>query len=474
MINFAISLRYNSNKNIMKKTFKFISIIISILTISCVQTDDFDIPKYEIEESNISTTTNIKSIKNALEQSDEKIYTFNKNDDAIIGGYVISSDEAGNFYKTLIMQDHFENPTAGIEIMIDQKALYTKYNFGRKLYIKLAGLSMMYEKGRYKLGYLLKNKVGIIPASMLDRSIIRSTETADIIPMKLEIDEFSNEMIGTYVQIENVQFKKDEIGRTFAGDPFDEFNGERVLEQCSSKWGVVLSTSTYSDFKSNLISDKTGIITAVLTKDYYGEKFVLSLNDPTGVDLIESERCDPDYLNCDGSLESEQKIIFYEDFDTMKNTKDLGGMGWSNINVNFGNGKFKKRSKNGNVYMQVSAYNSEENYMEVWLISPKINLENSSNEVLTFKTRSTFETGTILTVWVSTDFNDNIQNATWRQLDVSISKGSKGSENSEFVSSGKVSLDCLQGNIQIAFKYQGSDPDKTTTYDIDHVLIQGN
>jgi len=158
----------------------------------------------------------------------------------------------------------------------------------------------------------------------------------------------------------------------------------------------------------------------------------------------------------------------------MKNTKDLEKMGWSNINVNFGDGKFKKRSKNGNVYMQISAYNAEEDFMETWLISPKINLDQTSNEVLTFKSRSTFETGTILTVWVSNDFNGNIQNATWHQLDVVISKGSKGSENTTFISSGKVSLDCLQGDIQIAFKYQGSAPDKTTTYDIDHVLIQGN
>jgi len=59
-------------------------------------------------------------------------------------------------------------------------------------------------------------------------------------------------------------------------------------------------------------------------------------------------------------------------------------------------------------------------------------------------------------------------------LDVVISKGSKGSKNTEFTSSGKVSLDCLQGDIHIAFKYQGINPDRTTTYDIDHVLILGN
>ena len=449
-------------------------IITLIFTISCVQTDDFEIPKSESEDTVVQlATTNIKALKNVFEQSGEKIYTFDSSDNAIIEGYVISSDEAGNFYKTLIIQNKTENPTAGIEIMIDQKALFTKYNFGRKIYIKLAGLSMNNENGKYKIGYLTKSNLKVIPSSMINNYIIRSTETEEIIPIKIDIDNFSETLIGTYVQIENIQFKKDEVGRTFAGEDFDEYNAERTIEQCSSKWNTILSTSTYSDFKMSIISEKTGTMNAVLSKDYYGKKFVLLVNDPSEIDLKNDNRCDPIYLNCNGDLDSNSDIIFYEDFDLMKNSKDLVEMGWSNINVNFGNGKFKKRSKNGNVYMQVSAYNAEEDFMEVWLITPKINLDQSTDEVLTFKTRSTFENGTILTVWVSNNFEENIQNANWKQLDVAISKGSKGSENTVFISSGKVSLDCLQGNIHFAFKYQGINPNKTTTYDIDHVLIQG-
>lgn len=458
----------------MKNLKTLIFTLILLSTISCVQTDDFDIPKIEIEILNIVSTTSIKALKSALDQSGEKMYTFKGNESSIIEGFVISSDEAGNFYKTLIIQDNFKNPTTGIEIMIDQKALFTKYHFGRKLFVKIAGLSILNDEGKYKLGYLLKDKVGVIPSSMVDEFIIRSMETKEIIPKKIDIDEFSDSQIGTYIQIENIQFKKDEIGRTYAGEPFDEFNGERIIEQCSSKWNAILSTSTYSDFKSNLISDKTGMISAVLTKDFYGDKFVLLLNDPSGIELLNSKRCDPEYLTCEGNLESDQNIIFYEDFDQIKNTKDLEEMGWLNHNLNFGNGKFKKRSKNGNVYMQISAYNSEEDFMEVWLITPKINLDKSSDEVLTFKTRSSFETGTILTAWVSNNFEGNIKNAIWKQLDINISKGSKGSENTEFISSGKVSLDCLQGSVHIAFKYQGSDPNKTTTYDVDHVLVLGN
>ncbi len=456
----------------MKKFIIYLTVF--VLPLSCIQTNDFEIPQIEMESQNIVTTTNIKAIKNVFKQSTEKIYTFDKNDNSVIEGYVISSDESGNFYKTLIVQDNFENPTAGIEIMIDQKALFTKYDFGRKLYITLAGLSMSNENGKYKLGYLSNNKLEVIPSSLINSFILRSTETIDIHPVKLEINDFSEDYIGTYIQLENIQFKKDETGRTFAGESYDAYSAERVIEQCSSLWNTILSTSTYADFKMNMISDKTGTINAVLTKDYYGKKYILQVNNLSEIKLNNTERCDPEYLNCNGNIENNTNNIFYEDFDQMKNTSDLAKMGWSNINVNFGNGKFKKRSKNGNVYMQVSGYNSAEDYMEVWLVTPKIDLSQSTDEVLTFQTRSTFETGTILTVWVSNNYNENIQNTIWQQLDVQISKGSKGSENKTFISSGKVSLSCLQGEINIAFKYQGSDPDKTTTYDIDHVLIQGN
>ena len=458
----------------MKKINQIVTLTLLVFMVSCVKTDDFELPKIEIEDSNILVNTNIIAVKNAYEQSGENIYTYDVNDTSIIEGYVVSSDEAGNFYKTLIIQDNFENPSSGIEILIDTRASFTKFNFGRKVFIKLAGLSIVNNAGKYKIGYLLLNKIEEIPESLIDDFIIRSTETKNIIPKSITLADFTNEQMNTYVQIKNLQFKNDEIGKTFAGEKYDEFSGERVLIQCDNQITTILSTSTFSNFKSNLLSDKKGTLTAILTKDFYAEKYILVLNNLSTFDFAEAERCDPEFLNCDFNATNGSQLVFFENFQEIKKTKDLEALGWTNTNIYLGNEIYNKRSSQGNISMQISAYNSGENPLEAWLITPPINLDNSSNEILTFDTKASYDNGTILTAWVSTDFNENVKEATWQQLDVKISVGPGNTYVNDYISSGEISLNCLEGDVFIALKYLGGDSGISTTYDVDNFKIIGD
>ncbi|MCF6223515.1 MAG: DUF5689 domain-containing protein [Flavobacteriaceae bacterium] len=458
----------------MNKISHTISIIILIMHLSCVQIDDFEIPKISIEESDILANTNILAVKNALNQSGEDIYTFRESDNTIIEGFVISSDAAGNFYKSLIVQDNYKNPTSGIEIMIDLKAYYTKYNFGRKVFIKMAGLSIVNNEGKYKIGYNLKNKVEEIPEPLLNNFIIRSSIVENIKANQISLSDLDNDKIGTFIQIENIQFKNDEIGKTYAGEKFDKFNGERILVQCDNQINTVLSTSSFSDFKSNIISNNSGSLSAVLTKDFFAKKFILILNDPSSINFSKEQRCDPEFYNCVLKNPNGTEPIFYENFQEIKKIADLEALGWINTNTSLGNTKFKKRTSRGNVTVQISAFNTEESPLEAWLITPSIDLDNSYNEVLSFDTKASFDNGSILTVWVSTNFSGDIKNANWQQLDVKISVGPGNSYVNDFISSGLINLDCLEGEVNIAFKYLGGDPGVSTTYDLDNVLIVGS
>ena len=457
----------------MKKSPLKIFIICFLLISACVKTEDFDIPKVEIEAPDIVANSDISAIKHALDQSGEKIYSFDENDTAVIEGYVISSDEAGNFYKTLIIQDDFKDPVSGIEILIDLKAYFTKFNLGRKIFIKMAGLSVANNAGKYKIGYIINNKVVEIPESLIDKFIIRSSETESIVPKQISMDAFGIESINTFVEVQNVQFRNDEIGKTFAGEAFDEFNGERILVQCENQITSILSTSTFSDFRSQLISNKSGHISAVLTKDFYAEKYVLVLNNAESINFTDELRCDPEFLNCEATAAESSEIIYFENFQEIKKTQDLEALGWTNANRYLGNAKFKKRSSQENVSMQISAYNSNENPLEVWLISPAINLDAYSHRILTFDTKASYDNGMALTVWVSTDFNKNISEASWRQLDATISVGPGNTYVNDYISSGEIVLDCLEGNVFIAFKYLGGDPGIATTYDLDNIMIKG-
>lgn len=456
------------------KNYNLIVLAVLILFFGCLPEDEFNLPLNNSPVLEVEVNSNIKAIINALKQSEEGIYTFGENEEAVIEGFVISSDEAGNFYKTMIIQDKSEDPENGIAILIDMRAYYTKYNFGRKIYIKLSGLSIKEEKGQFLLGYLIGNEVVHIPNTLINNFIFRSQFTEEIRPRKISLEELSSKMINTYIEVSELQFPRDAEGKTYAGEHFDRYNGERILEQCDNLVRSLLFTSTFADFKSMLLPIGKFSMRAVLSKDYFTDKIIFILNHPDVLIADDSERCDPDFYGCSNQNDPGNRIIYYEDFETFQSTSDIEKQGWTNVNVNFGNGKFKKRSLNENSFLQISAYNSQETVMDVWLVSPGIDLDQSEDEQLTFKTRSTFEEGRILTVWISSDFEEKVENATWQLLNVRISDGTRDKSNQEFTESGAIDLGCLDGEINIGFRYLGSDPGVSTTYDLDHILILGN
>ena len=89
------------------------------------------------------------------------MHTFDINENAptYIEGYVVSSDATGNFYKKLIIQDKSENPTAGIEIVLNKTSLSETYDIGRKVYVKLDGLSVSYDDGESSFNSSPMNEV---------------------------------------------------------------------------------------------------------------------------------------------------------------------------------------------------------------------------------------------------------------------------------------------------------------------------
>ena len=393
----------------------------------------------------------------------------------MISCYVISSDEAGNFYKTLVVQDLAENPSNGLEIKIDLRSYYTKYNFGRKLYINFAGLSMTEVNGKFIVGYQVRDMLEAIPTALLDKFIVRSIETVEIVPQSIDLKDFSGNMINRFIELKDVQFLESDLGKSFASEAYDKFNGERIIEQCNTLAKTYLFTSTYSDFSSYLLPSETFHLLGILSSDYYSGSINLTLNSPEDLTLTNDQRCDPIRFECeDMAEEGGRKVIFYEDFESLKTTTDIGKIGWKNINVNFGNERFRKRSRNENSFVQVSAYDSNEYVMDVWLISPEIDLSGLKEAYFSFDTRATFEEGSVLSVWFSTDFIDDINESSWHQLRGDISIGSRDGSNAVFLNSGSIPIGCIQEKIHVGFRYLGADPGVSTTYDLDNVLVLGS
>ncbi|PCI11750.1 MAG: hypothetical protein COB73_01285 [Flavobacteriaceae bacterium] len=475
------------------KTIKFLKLIsfaaIAALTISCVQDDEYDVPLVGGTEPDVTVNSSIGAVRSAWDQNNsrtgEEIYTFpTDTGDLYLAAYVVSSDYAGNFYKTLIVQDAPENPDFGIEVLVDKTALFESYEVGRKVYIKLNGLSVSYDDGsrndptdsnagRYSLGSLIGGRVDDIPQFTYTNHIFRSVDVVEIVPTVVNIEDFDQDNLNTMIQIQGMQFERNELGKTYAGEASDQFDGFRILLSCADESTATLQTSTFSDFKSHTVAQGQGNISAVLAKDFRADFFVMIISNPADIDFSSTDRCDPVILDCGTNPVGGATVLFDQDFDSTTEG-DLANDGWLNVNVNGGSNDYSLRSFSGNSYMQTGAYRSGENPMEVWLITPPIDLSATTDEELTFETNVGYHNGDALSVYVSTDFTGDIDTATWALVDADLADSPSNGYGTSFTESGSINVSCLEGNMVVAFKYLGADGGITTTFQIDNVKVTGN
>lgn len=453
-----------------KLTFLLI-LALGLITTSCVEDDDFDIPNATVTDPEIDgEIVTISSILGIIEQNDGENFTIES--DIYVEGYVVSSDEGGNFFEELIIQDLPENPTAGIRISVNVNPLFTRYNFGRKVFVKLQGLTVGITNGVGAIGTVDGERIGQIQESQAEDVILRSTETADIVPLPVNISDFSNDLENLYIELNNVQFPRSSVlvgePLTFAAEPTDEFDGERVLESCDSGSTTIVSTSTFADFRFFTLPTQAGSMSGILSRDFFDDFYIFALNTPEDINF-DQERCDPDLLFCDGPSGG-STTIFEEDFE-VGNINDLTG--WTNVNVTGGNLDYIIGSFSGDSYAQISGFNSGETDSEAWLITPQIDLSGSVEEDLSLNIQTNFDNGNILTIFITDNYTGDPTTTEWTQLDLDVPSG-PGSGFGSFVPVGPTNISCAGENVWIGFRYISTDPDATTRYHLDDLTITGN
>lgn len=490
-------------KNKKSRTMKTINLNkILLLTLSlvvfsaCVQDDDFDTPNLSFQEPNIQTEQlrTLGSLAGDLAQAQDNFgeidyedestvvsYTFNDNDEYITG-YVVSSDEAGNFFEELIIQDNFENPTIGIKLLIDVNPLFTKYEVGRKVFIKISGLSVGITNGVLSIGALNGTEVDKIPSGSETEFILRSNDVETIVPLPLSISGFSSDKTNMMIALEDAQFNRNQVINnplTYAAEGSDEFDGERTLESCASSGTVVFSTSTFSDFRGLLLPNGRGSINAILTKDFFGEVFNLSINTPEDINFdSDAMRCDPIEISCGLAPSAGSNNLFEDDFESQSTNSLISGNGWTNF-IEEGTEGWEAYSSGGTnasqgVSARVGAFGSGDASTVAWLITPQIDLDANPGVTLQFETSNSFSDGSTMDVLFSNDWDGTeagITTATW-----GILSDAYVTDDDDFFGdwfeSGIVDLSCADGQIHVAFKYVGSgNSDFDGTYELDFVSI---
>lgn len=462
----------------MKSTSTFL-LGFTLLFLSCVPDEEFGLPAAE-DTVVPGTNTSLNAILGAFYQNPDGLVTIEQ--DYIFEAYVVSSDEAGNFYKELVIQDRPQNPVAGINIKLNMNSYFQYFNFGRKVYIKAKGLSIANMNGVPTMGIANGRKIDNIPQSKITDHVVRSGEVAEIVPLTVEALEFSDRLENLFVKVENVQFSSFLVNPqepfTYASAGNDEFDGERLIESCNGDFPFVLSTSTYADFKGFPLPSGSGSIQGVLTRDYYDEFYTIYLNSPDDLDFSNNKRCDPAILNCGIAETVGSKILFSEDFTSQTNNKPVKGNGWTNY-IEEGSKPWEAFTATGaNASLGRSARmrpGGSGDYKSVsWLISPKINFAKNTGEFLNFKSSTSFANGSLLDVLISTNWDGNEENfrmASWKILSAAYL-----AQNSDYfgdwISSGYVDLSCVEGEGHIAFRYTGSDlANYNGVYELDDIII---
>lgn len=455
--------------------------LLSVVAFSCVEDDEFATP--DTAPVNIDAPSNLRPMSfviDEIEQSFNGVVTFDTQD-VFMEGYVISSDQAGNYFEEIVLQDEVENPTAGIKVLIDVNPLFTTYQVGQRVYVRLDGLTAGLSNGVPTLGFLgADNRIEKISPGVQDSYFLRDDDVFDIVPTIVNsTSDLGNDKLLTLIQFESVQFASADVGRSFAGEPTDQFDGLRFLQTCSDFFAapIRLETSTFSDFKSNRLFDGSGSVTAILGRDFEDDNFVISVNSLSDFNFDLNTRCDFDVVSCGLVNNPGANSILFEDFEAQPNGT-ASPAGWTNF-IEAGSESWEVYSDGDSLGKSVrcGSFRSNDTSTVSWLITPQIDFDAQTGEVLSFETSNSFSDGSTMQVLYSRDWDGTdagIATATWEPMaDPTIVSDGEFFRN--WVFSGNASLDCLDGTGYIAFKYDGSGETAFDgTYELDNISITSN
>ena len=447
----------------MKNNYQSLFLLAFIL-LFCNCNEDIAIPKLECTQPDLIINRNVEdALKTATITATKYVY------DDIIEAYVVSSDQNGNFFKTLYLQTlATENqPAIGFSVSVDATNTYVDYRIGNKVYIKLKDqfidlfydgirVGSLYESnsGTASVGRISQNdykKVLIASCTMADESKLVNQTTIE--------KALHNSNLNTLIELSDVQFSEAAIGRHY----FEEANnvGGATNWNLRDKSGnqIIFRTSSFADFSTHLVPEGSGKVRGILTK--YGSDYQL---------MIRSEE--------DVVMTGKRNIPFFtEDFQSVKHNVNFALPGWSNI-VEKASKLWRSMVTAGNGYAEFNTTSTTAAENISWLVSPKINLTDYKNSVLSFrsaqrdlKVDSPLNT---LEVYVSANFDGaNVTKAKWIKLNAKVP--SLSTPTREFISSGGIDLSAYSGNINIAFKYIGSGKDKTLNgaFMVDDVKLFG-
>lgn len=253
--------------------------------------NEMQLPPLDIPQaSTITANTTIAELK-AQVWSTERNYVTEvparaDGEATVIAGRVVSSDEAGNVYKNLIIQDE----TGAVTIAVNAKKLYLNFPVGQRVVfsmndVKIGGYNNLLQiggEGTYNnapsMTFMEENVFnahiqsdGIADVSRIDTIVATIAELETAKGSVEGLQKWQSQLI----RLEGVSFVD-------AGKPFvnNGANTDRAVKDASGKT-IKVRNSAYATFKDDLLPAGTGNVTGILS--YYGTDWQIILNGVDGL-----------------------------------------------------------------------------------------------------------------------------------------------------------------------------------------------
>lgn len=371
--------------------------------------------------------------------------------DMIFDGIVTANDISGNFYKQIVIED--ENDA--INIQIDDFDLFQTFNIGRRVVVKAENLAVGDFNGLPQIGINGGSQVSRIPAAIYPSIILKADNVGAKSPTVVSVADLqSGTFYNKLIRLEEVEFVDAALGSTYA-DADNMFSINHDLTNCDDET-IILRSSGFADFADVTLPTGNGTVTAIFT--VFSGTRQLALREVSDVSLIGDR--------CDGGGNPGELTSLEEDFESVGDGSNVSLNGWTNTAIK-GERVWRGKEFSGNTYVQATAFQDDQPEMETWLITPKVTM-NGNNE-LSFRSAIAFHNHESVTVYISADFDGDVNSATWTELSPTLAGSANA--NYDWVESGKVDLSSYSGEIVIGFKYEGSGSGGTTSFILDDLSI---
>ena len=261
------------------KRFNYYLSLMLLLVFTAACSDEFDQPPMVVPTAEHTPNMTIAEFK-AKYWQDVVNYIDTVKEDIVIHGWVTSSDESGNIYKSLYIADE---SGAGINISINQNSLYNNYRLGQEIVLPLKDYFVGKYNGQQQLGYpAYYEKGGVWEATFLPQAMWESMveinglpNLSKVVPEEVSISDFQGKTDaatlmkyqGKLVRITGVSFEAAD-GKTTYAEASATTNRNVVDEDNNT---LVVRNSNYADFRADVLPEGpveiVGLLSFYATRD---------------------------------------------------------------------------------------------------------------------------------------------------------------------------------------------------------------